>query len=159
MVEMIGEFGQQIKPIFDVDAYNNDIDINQVIIDIQSLFPNKQVNYAKREPREYNNKGIKYSYRFYVLNVRITSKNIKTLLIENGLNNNPIYDMSIYDKNKVLFLPLTTKKADDIKVPSLIPIDCDIFDCCASYIKEDYEDWDIKFQTDAPVEKSNNIKF
>ncbi len=95
---------------------------------------------------------IKYSYRFYVLNVCIISKKIKTLLIENGLDNNSIYDRSIYDKNKVLLLPLTTKKADDMKVPSLIPIDCDIFDCCASYIKEDYEDWDIKFQTDKPVQ-------
>jgi hypothetical protein len=36
--------------------------------------------------------------------------------------------MSIYDRNKVLFLPLTTKKADDNKVPALIPVNCDIFD-------------------------------
>ena len=28
---------------------------------------------------------------------------------------------------------------------ALIPIDCDIFDCCASYIKEEFEDWDLKF--------------
>ena len=84
------------------------------------------MKYAEREPREFKGK-FKYSYRLYVLNVRITSKNIKTLLIENGLNNNPIYDMSIYDKNKVLFLPLTTKKAYDIKVPALIPINCDSF--------------------------------
>ncbi len=30
-------------------------------------------------------------------------------------------------------------------VHPLIPIDCDIFDCCASCIEETYEDWDIKF--------------
>ncbi len=36
--------------------------------------------------------------------------------------------MSIYDKNEVLFFPLTTKKVGDIKVPALIPVDCDIFD-------------------------------
>ena len=158
MVECIGEYSQQIKPVFDIDAYDAKPDINSIIADINKIFPDKPVKYAEREPREFKGK-FKYSYRFYVLNVRITSKNIKTLLIENGLNNNPIYDVSIYDKNKVLFLPLTTKKADDIKVPALIPVDCDIFDCCASYIKEDYEDWDIKFQTDIPVEKSIKIKF
>jgi hypothetical protein len=52
--------------------------------------------------------------------------------------------MSIYDKNKVLFLPFTTKKADNAKVPSLIPHECDIFKCCASYIQSDFEDWDAK---------------
>ena len=51
--------------------------------------------------------------------------------------------MSIYDKNRVLLLPLTTKKTYNTDAPSLNPIDCDIFDCCASYIKKDFEDWDI----------------
>ncbi len=54
--------------------------------------------------------------------------------------------MSIYEKNKILFLPLSTKKTDYKRVPPLNPIDCDLFDCCASYIKEDYEDWDLKFK-------------
>ena len=46
----------------------------------------------------------------------------------------------------MLFLPLTTKKFNDDKIhPALTPIDCDIFDCCASYIKEEFEDWDLKF--------------
>ncbi len=51
------------------------------------------------------------------------------------------------------------KQADDIKVPSLIPVDCGIFDCCASYIQEDYDDWDIQFQTDKPEEKVKDFKF
>ena len=51
--------------------------------------------------------------------------------------------MSIYDTNKILFLPLTTKKVN-CDVPPLTPIDCSILECCASYIKEDYEDWDQK---------------
>ena len=50
-----------------------------------------------REPRGYNDK-IKYSHRFYVGNVRISNYNIKNLMIENGLNNNEIYDLSDYDK-------------------------------------------------------------
>ena len=156
MVEIIGEYTQQIKPIFDIDAYDTKPDINEIINDINKLFPNKPVKYAEREPREYKGK-LKFSYRFYVLNVRITSKNLKQLIINNGLNNNSIYDMSIYDKNKVLFLPFTTKKADDNIVPALIPINCDIFDCCASYIKEDYEDWDSKFKIEEP--KREEIKF
>ena len=149
MVECIGEYSQQIKPVFDIDAYDTKPDINCIIADINKIFPDKPVKYAVREPREFKGK-FKYSYRLYVLNVRITSKHIKTLLIENELNNNPIYDMSIYDKNKVLFLPLTTKKADDIKVPALIPVDRDIFDCCASYIQEDYEDWDVLYKKEEP---------
>lgn len=155
MVEIIGEYCQQIKPIFDIDAYDAKPDIDAIINDIHKLFPNKPVKYAEREPREYKGK-FKYSYRFYVLDVRITSKNLKQLIVNNGLNKNSIYDMSIYDKNKVLFLPLTTKKADDNIVPALTPVDCDIFDCCASYIKEDYEDWDIKFKVE---EKEEEIKF
>jgi hypothetical protein len=30
---------------------------------------------------------------------------------KNGFDKNEIYDMSIYDKNKIPFLPLTTKKS------------------------------------------------
>jgi len=36
---------------------------------------------------------------------------IKQFLIDHKLNENPIYGFSIYDKNNVLFLPLTTQKA------------------------------------------------
>ena len=148
MAEVIGEFRQQIKPILDVDAYINDINVNEVFEKINKVFPNKSVKYAKREPRE-TKKGLKYSYRFYVQDVRITSKNLKNLLIKNGFDKNEIYDMSIYDSNKILFLPLTTKKVG-CDVPPLTPIDCSIFECCASYIKEEYEDWDLKFVEEEP---------
>jgi hypothetical protein len=83
MVELIGAYGQQIKPVFDVDAYNEDIDISSVIAKINGLFPGKNVYYAKREPRETRNKvflskhGMKYSYRFYVDGVRINLKILK----------------------------------------------------------------------------------
>jgi hypothetical protein len=50
--------------------------------------------------------------------------------------------------------PLTTKKFDDDNThPALTPIDCDIFACCASCIKEEFEDWDLKF-----VEVKSGIK-
>ena len=142
MVEEIGKYSQQIKPVFDIDAYEIEPDINKVKEDINKIFPNKIIHFAKREPREFKNKGVKYSYRAYVDGVRITSKNLKNLCLKYGLNNNHIYDLSIYDKNKVLLLPYTTKK-ENLTVPALIPVDCDIFSCCASYIKKDFEDWDI----------------
>ena len=156
MAEVIGEFKQQIKPILDIDAYINDIDINEVLDNINRIFPNKSVKYATREVRE-TKKGLKYSYRFYVQDVRITSKNLKILLIKNGLDKIEIYDMSIYDTNKILFLPLTTKKVG-CDVPPLMPIDCSIFECCASYIKEEYEDWDLKMiVVEEPIIKYKKI--
>ena len=146
--ESIGKKGQFIKPIFDIDAYGTDINVDDVKNDINQLYPNKTINYAKREPRNDAKKGMKYSYRFYVDGVKTTSCQIKQLALRNGLDRNKIYDMSIYDDNKVLYLPLTTYKKTMKKecmscttVPSLEPVDCDIFKCCASYIQEDFEDW------------------
>ena len=98
MVEVIGAYGQQIKPVFDVDAYNDDIDLSSVISKINELFPGKNVYYAKREPREYKKYGMKYSYRFYVYSVRINYKNLKTLLSDNGFDKIKMFDMSIYEK-------------------------------------------------------------
>lgn len=146
--ESIGKKGQFIKPIFDIDAYGTDINIDDVKNDINQLYPNKTINYAKREPRNDGKKGMKYSYRFYVDGVKTTSSQIKQLSLRNGLDRNKIYDLSIYDDNKVLYLPLTTYKKTMKKqcmscttVPSLEPVGCDIFKCCASYIEEHFEDW------------------
>lgn len=152
MVENIGEYSQQIKPVFDIDAYIDDIDIDKVKTEINSIFPNKNINYATRGVRNTKN-GLKYSYRFYVDGVRIQSKNLKKLLIDGGFDKKKEYDLSIYDKNKVLFLPLTNKKINNEIVPELKPVDCSIFECCASYILEDFEDWDAKM----PVEPKNVI--
>ncbi len=151
MVELIGAYGQQIKPVLDVDAYNDDIDLSSVRSKINELFPGKDVYHAKREPREYKKYGMKYSYRFYVDGVRINYKNLKTLLIDNGFDQIKMYDMSIYEKNKVLFLPLTTQKEKGCEVPELkLCNTADVFKCCASYIQEDFEDWDLKFSDETP---------
>lgn len=143
MCEVIGGYKQYIKPVFDVDAYNIDIDIDEVKKDINKIFPEKSIYYAKREPRQFKDKGLKYSYRFYVDGVKMFSSNLKELIIHSKLNENPIYDLSIYDKNKILFLPFTTKKTDGV-APVLNPIDCDLFKCCASYVEDDFEDWNGK---------------
>ena len=68
-----------------------------------------------------------------------------------------IYD-SIYDSNKVLFLPFTTKKTDGSKIPPLTPVDCVIFDCCASYIKEDFDDWDKLLEPEIEPKKEQTIR-
>jgi hypothetical protein len=85
MAEIIGEYKQQIKPTLYVDAYINDIDVNEVFDNLNKIFPDKPVKYAKGEPRE-TKKGLKYSYRFYVQDVRITSKNLKNLLMKSGFD-------------------------------------------------------------------------
>jgi hypothetical protein len=94
---------------------------------------------------------MKYSYRFYVDGVRIDYKNLKTLLSDHGFDKIKMYDMSIYERNKVLFLPLTTQKEKGCEVPELkLCNTADIFKCCASYIQEDFEDCDLKFPDDTP---------
>ena len=46
MIEVIGEYGQQIKPMFDIDAYGNDINIIDVKKQSNILFPDKIVNFT-----------------------------------------------------------------------------------------------------------------
>ena len=77
MCEVIGEYKQQVKPCFDVDAYNEDINIDEIKSKINVMFPENAIYTAKRDPRLYKDKGIKYSYRFYVDGVRMTTKNLK----------------------------------------------------------------------------------
>lgn len=144
MSEIIGDIDKNIKPVFDVDALGQDIDIQETKKEINQIFPNKKIYYAKREPREHKN-SIKYSYRFYVSGVKINYKNLLKLCIHYKLFDikicdNKKYD-NIYTKNRLLLLPLTTEKYENKKVPELKVIEGDIFDCCASYIEEDYEDW------------------
>ena len=74
----VGLENQQVKPYFDIDAYDTDIDIESVKNDIHKMFPEKPIYHAMREPREYNGKT-KYSHRFYVGNVRISNYDIKNL--------------------------------------------------------------------------------
>ena len=66
--EDVGLENQQVKPYFDIDAYDNEIDIESVENDIREMFPEKPIYRSMREPREYNGKT-KYSHRFYVGNV------------------------------------------------------------------------------------------
>ncbi len=57
--------------------------------------------------------------------------------------------MSIYDSNKKK-IPSTTQKTDGSKIPLLTPIDCEIQDCVASYIKENFDNWDKIIESETP---------
>ena len=57
MVEVIGAFGQQIKPVFDLDAYEV-FDIKDFTNHISHFFPNKKIVYATRKVRKHK-KGLK----------------------------------------------------------------------------------------------------
>lgn len=146
--EIIGATYQQIKPVFDVDALDVDINVDDYINKFNTIFPDKNISFMKRKPREHNGK-IKYSYRFYVNDVRIMAKNLKNLIIKFKFDTDENIDMSIYTSNRKLYTPYTTKKycqkaKQIINVPELEIIKGNLFDCCASYILECYEDWDIK---------------
>lgn len=142
MAEVVGGENQQVKPFFDLDCMGEDIDIKVFIGKIQNIFPNKKIKWCKRKPRPYNGK-MKYSYRVYVSGVKISSSNIEIILQQNGLINEygKMIDLSVYSKNRRLYMPLTKYKYDRItkknwEVPKLeLGEDASLFDCCASYIE------------------------
>ena len=51
MPELIGGYSQQVKPCFDVDAYNKDVDIGEIISKMNAMFPNKSKCRQKRTKR------------------------------------------------------------------------------------------------------------
>jgi hypothetical protein len=151
LCELIGGKNQQIKPIIDIDQYNTDIDIEAFETDLNVIFPNKEIKYCKRKPRQYNGK-MKYSYRIYVQDVRISYTNLKHLLLEEHKLNTKYdgIDKNLYIPNRILYTPNTKYKYDQkfdkyYEVPKLkLMDDAELFECCASYIEESFEDWDLK---------------
>jgi len=161
LCELIGGENQQIKPIIDIDQYNTDIDIEEFKTDLNEIFPNKEIKSCKRKPRPYNGK-MKYSYRVYVQGVRISYINLKLLILEIYKLNikYPGIDKGLYSSNRILYTPNTKYKYDlklkkYYEVPQLkIMDDAELFECCASYIEETFEDWDLKMP---PIEIKKEI--
>ena len=151
-----------IKPIIDIDQYNTDIDIEAFKTDLNVIFPNKEIKYCKRKPRPYNGR-MKYSYRVYVQDVRISYINLKQLILEIYKLNTQYdgIDKNLYSSNRILYTPNTKYKYDlklkkYYEVPPLkIMDDAELFECCASYIEESFEDWDLKMP---PIEKKKEVK-
>lgn len=136
--EIVGLDEFQVKPYFDIDAkiemdksFDESI-MNDIENDIKKIC-NVEIYKSKREPREFDGK-MKYSFRLY-LKARISYFNIPTLF-EEVFDKYDIIDKSVYSRNRILFTPLNRIKKDD-EVPELKNIRGDIFDNCATYIKED----------------------
>jgi len=139
--EIVGLKDYQVKPYFDIDPRG---DFDYSIIDEIKKYINEIVNdveifEGRREPREENGK-IKHSIRLY-LKARISYNNIPILFKDLFIKYADILDNSIYNPNRRLFLPLSDKKRD-FNVPPLNVVGCSLFDCCATYIEEDYMNLD-----------------
>jgi len=139
LCEIVGLDEYQVKPYFDVDGkidFTDDI-IDNINTDIQKVY-NNDIYISKREPRNENG-VMKYSYRLY-LKARINYKNIP-ILFKEVFDKYKAIDNSVYDPKRILFVPLSDRKKN-LDVPVLTNIKGSIFDCCATYIQEDYEDLD-----------------
>lgn len=147
MIELVGG-NHQVKPYFDIDSYEP-IDTDDIILKLNEMFPDKPVYVCAREPREKKGK-MKYSEHYCVGDVRISWKLIPQLLINNKYEKNKPFDFNVYKDKAVFHTPYTTEKKGGSVVPPLIPRDCSIFDCCASYISKDYENWDDKVKIPEP---------
>lgn len=159
LCELIGGKNQQIKPIIDIDQFNTDIDIEAFKTDLNEIFPNKKIKSCKRKPRPYNGR-MKYSYRVYVQGVRISYINLKQLILEKLKTKYDGIDDGLYSSNRILYTPNTKYKYDlktkkYYEVPQLkLMDDAELFECCASYIEESFEDWDLKMP---PIEIKKQI--
>lgn len=142
--ELVGsEF--KVKPYFDIDdkqgILKDETIIDNVIEDLKSIV-NCDIFRAYRDPR-LEGDVMKYSHRIY-MKAQITYSNIPIVFKAIFDKYPDILDTSVYQPKRRLCSPLNTLKRND-EVPELKVIDCSWFDCCASYIEEDYEDLDVRF--------------
>lgn len=147
LCELVGLDEFQVKPYFDLDPKGKDFDysiFDEFESDIKKIY-NSEIFIAGRDPREGEWRGetvIKHSRRFYV-KARITYTNIKVVfkpLFEKY--NEEILDPGVYNTQRCLFVPMNKRK-QSLDVPELKVIKGSLFDCCATYIEEDYEDLDL----------------
>ena len=97
---------------------------------------------------------VKYSFRLY-FKASISYFNIP-ILFKTVFDKYDIIDNSVYNRNRILFTPMNKIKKDDV-VPELKIVNGDIFDNCATYIKEDYMDLDLKIEKKKDVKKKLNL--
>jgi len=144
LCEIVGLEEFQVKPYFDLDPKGEDFDysiIESIKADAKAIYDD-EVFEMSREAREELGK-IKHSIRLYI-RARITYKNIPVVYKE-LFDKYDIIDKSVYNPNRIMFAPLSDRKKD-ISVPPLMVKYGSIFDCCATYIEEDYEDLDLRVQ-------------
>lgn len=144
----------KVKPFFDLDAKG---DFNAKLYDefekdLKIIYdaPIAKMGRATRE----ENGIIKHSRRYYLLNCKITYHFIPIYFIDlfdkYGKKGLKILDDGIYNKNRKLLLPLSSRKIKSegkkllsFSVPKLELIEGTIFDNCATYIEEEYFDLDV----------------
>jgi len=144
--ELVGLTEFKVKPYFDLDPKGEfdykkfdefEEDLKKIVdVPIYSM---------GRKARKVKDGEIKHSRRYY-MKAQITFTNIPILFKEVFDKYDGIVDKSVYSKHRQLHLPLTNMKAFE-KVPQLKLIKGDLFDCCATYIEEDYEDLDLRVKT------------
>ena len=163
LCEIVGLDEFQVKPYFDLDP-KGDFDysiIDSFCEDIKSIY-DADIFISGREPREEKClKGetiIKHSRRIY-LKARISYYNIPIVFKKLFDKYNGLIDTSVYSPTRVLFVPLSDRKKN-LDVPVLQNLKGSIFDCCASYIQEDYEDLDkfIESKSNVPPEPVRKSK-
>ena len=144
--ELVAGDGQQVKPYFDADPVDDDTfdweaDILDKQLTIQTLFEDTiDINDIYVVKRQYDKDGkIKYSSHYTVDTIRMSYYNIKMLLEKNKCTD---FDTSVYDKNRGVYCPYTTKKCNlDKQLPPFLPEgDADISKYLISYIEEDFAD-------------------
>jgi len=143
--EILGLPEYQVKPYFDVDGRENfDYKIFDEIEEDLKKIIDVPIYSMGRKAREEDG-VIKHSRRYYI-KARITFSNIPIVFKELFDKYKGILDDGVYDKNRKMMLPLTNMKLK-LKVPQLKLIKGSIFDNCASWIEEDYEDLDSRIST------------
>jgi len=154
LCEIVGLDEFQVKPYFDLDpkgAFDYSI-LDEFEEDLKKIY-NNDVFIGGREAREENDlkgeKIIKHSRRVY-LKARITYKNIPIVFKELFEKYKGLIDKSVYSPTRVLYVPLSDRKKS-LDVPVLKNLKGSIFDCCATYIQEDYEDLDELFKSESAV--------
>ena len=175
-LEFVGELNRQTKPYFDIDYEINKDEIFNEIEHIQKwkeeinvIFPNKDIFILRRNPRLKLN-IIKHSYHFIVNNCRISAK---TLFNEIKKKNNKIFDQSVYGKDWGLYGIFSNKKVlrtdlldkDYEIIDPFLPIFdngeiikksnkiFNITDYCVTFIKSDYENFDIIYTNTESIVK------
>lgn len=159
VAEVVGDPTKQVKPYFDFDSYEIDLNdqFKQEFIDYVKEEYGKDVSLMSRAPRLKDGK-MKYSFRAYIKGHRISFFLIPIYFQALFKKYEGIIDTSVYKINQPL-LTLGNKRKRDLNVP---PLEMDnpnedISNVFATYIEEDYVNLDD--QVDAKVRDELYAKF
>ena len=151
LAEIVGLEEYQVKPYFDLDP-KGEFDysiIDKFIGDLKTVCDVDDY-IGGREARK-DNGIIKHSRRVY-LKARITYSNIPIIFKDVLDKYHDLIDKSVYSPSRCLYAPLSDRKKNKV-VPEMKALRGSLFDCCASYILEDYEDLDLRIPAKTNVEK------